>query len=108
MHVHKKIYEFAASAGAFEGYVYYKKLHDIDIDALTNWVGNLVDAYENLPLDVRNRFQKSCDQTVGRAMQSLIPLITRDHEVVQKLNLMVKGELPESADDFQKEKWFEK
>jgi hypothetical protein len=45
---------------------------------------------------------------VGRAIQSLIPLITKEHEVIQKLNSMVKGELPESADDFQKEKWFGK
>ena len=108
MHVHRKIYEFAASAGAFEGYVYHKKLDDIDIDALINWVGNLVGAYENLPSDVCNRFQNSCDRTVGRALQSLIPLITKEHLVIQKLNLMIKGELPESADDFQKEKWFEK
>ena len=108
MHVHRKIYEFAASAGAFEGYVYHKKLDDIDIDELLNWVGNLVRAYEDLPLDVRNRFQDSCDQTLGRAIKSLIPLLTEEHEVIRKLNLMVKGKLPESADDFQKEKWFEK
>jgi hypothetical protein len=108
MHIHQKIYEFAASAGAFEGYVYHKKLDNIDMDALINWAGNLAGAYEDLPSDVRNRFQNSCDQTVGRAIQSLIPLLPREHEVIQKLNLMVKGELPESADDFQKEKCFEK
>ena len=108
MHVHIKIYEFAASAGAFEGYVYHKKLDDIDIDALINWVGNLVSAYEDLPLDARDRFQDSCDRTLGRAIRSLIPLISKEHEVIQKLNLMVKGQLPGSADDFQKEKWFEK
>jgi hypothetical protein len=105
MHVHRKIFEFAASAGAFEGYVYDKELDDIDSDALINWAGNLVGAYENLPSDVLDRFQNACDQTVGRAIQSLTPLLTKDHEVIQKLNLMVKGELPKSADDFQKEKW---
>jgi hypothetical protein len=104
MHIYKKIYEFAASAGAFEGYVYHKQLDDIDIDALINWVGNLVAAYANLPSDVLDRFQKSCDQTLGRAIQSLTPLLTKEHEVIQKLHLMVKGELPKSADDFQKEK----
>ena len=108
MHVHKKIYEFAASAGAFEGYVYHKNVDDIDIDAFINWAGNLVAAYENLPSDVLDRFQNSLNQTLGRAIQSLIPLLTKENEVIQKLNLMVKGELPESADDFQKEKWFGK
>ena len=107
MHIHQKIYEFAASAGAFEGYVYHKQLDDLDMDALTNWVGNLVSAYEELPSDVRNRFQNSCDQTIGRAIQSLIPLIDKHHEVVRKLNSMVKGELPESPDDFQKDKWYQ-
>ena len=107
MHIHQKIFEFAASAGAFEGYVYHKKLDDIDIDALINWAGNLVGAYENLPSDVLDRFQNSCDQTVGRAILSLTPLLTKEHEVIQKLNLMVKGGLPKSADDFQKEKWYQ-
>lgn len=102
MYIYKKIYEFAASAGAFEGYVYHKKIDVIDMDALTNWVGNLVDAYENLPSDVRNEFQDSCDQTLGRAIRSVAPLLGDDHDVVIQLKSMVKGELPDSPDDFQK------
>jgi len=104
MHVYKKIYEFAASAGAFEGYVYHKKLDEIDMEALTNWVGNLVGAYEELPLNVRNEFQSSCDQTLGRAIRSVAPLLGDDHDVVMQLKSMVKGELPDSPDDFQKKR----
>ena len=107
MHVYRKIYEFAASAGAFEGYVYHKKKDEMDMEAMINWVNNLVGAYDNLPLDVRNEFQSSCDRTVGRAIRSVASLFGDDHDVLLQLKSMVKGELPDSSDDFQKNKWFE-
>jgi hypothetical protein len=106
MHIYQQIFEFAASAGAFEGYVYHKKRDDMDVDALTNWVGNLVGAYEQLTSDVRNESQTSCDQTLGRAIRSVASLLGEDHNIVIQLKSMVKGELPQSADDFQKRKWF--
>jgi hypothetical protein len=31
-----------------------------------------------------------------------------DHDLIKKLETLVKGEMPESADDFNKKKWFEK
>ena len=106
MHIYRKIYEFAASAGAFEGYVYHKKMDEMDMDELTNWVGNLAGAYEQLSSDVRNEFQTSCDQTLGRAIRSVTPFLGEDHDIVIQLKSMVKGALPQSADDFQKTKWF--
>ena len=36
MHLYLEIYEFAASAGAFEGYVYRRPKAEIDIKALSN------------------------------------------------------------------------
>ena len=108
MHIYQQLYEFAASAGAFEGYVYHKKRDDMDVDALTNWVANLVGAYEQLPSDVRNEFQTSCDQTLGRAIRSVVSLLGEDHNIVIQLKSMVKGELPDSPDDFKKSKWFAK
>lgn len=108
MHIYQKIYEFAASAGAFEGYVYQKTKSDIDVDALSNWVNNLVDAYHQLPGDILNEFQFSCDQTLGRAIRSLISVSGEAQELIDKLKEMIKGELPDSADDFQKTKWFHK
>lgn len=108
MHIYQQLYEFAASAGAFEGYVYHKKRDDMDVDALTNWVANLVGAYEQLPSDVRNEFQTSCDQTLGRAIRSVVSLLGEDHNIVIQLKSMVKGELPDSPDDFQKRKYFVK
>ena len=106
MHINQQIFEFAASAGAFEGYVYHKKMDDMDMDELTNWVGNLVGAYEQLPSDVCNEFQTSCDQTLGRAIRSVTPLLGEEHNIVIQLKSLVKGALPQSADDFQKTKWF--
>ena len=107
MHIYEKIYEFAASAGAFEGYVYRRPEAEIDIKALSNWVDNLLGAYRHLTPDVRNEFQSSCDQTLGRALKSLVHELGQEHEVIGKLRKMIEGELPESADDFQKQKWFQ-
>jgi hypothetical protein len=106
MKIYQKVYEFAASAGAFEGYVYHKQLDDIDMDSLTDWVGNLLGAYERLSPDVRSEFQTSCDQTLGRAIRSVALILGANHDIVVNLRSMVKGELPESPDDFQKTKWF--
>ena len=108
MHIYQKIYEFAASAGAFEGYVYQKTKSDIDVDTLSNWVNNLVDAYHQLPADIIGEFQSSCDQTLGRAIRSLISVSGEAHALIDRLKEMIKDELPDSADDFQKTKWFQK
>jgi hypothetical protein len=80
MHIYQEIYEFAASAGAFEGYVYRRPEAEIDFKALSNWVDNLLDAYRHLAPDVLSEFQSA----------------------------MIAGELPDSADDFEKTKWFQK
>jgi hypothetical protein len=106
MHLYSKIYEFAASAGALEGYVYQKD--KVDMEALTNWVENLVAAYNHLPSEALDEFQSSLDQTIGRAIRSLSSALGREHEILQKLESIVVGTLPDSADDFQKEKWFGK
>lgn len=106
MHIYENIYEFAASAGALEGYVYQKK--DLDMNALAKWVDNLVAAYSRIPTEAREEIQSSCDQTLGRAIKSLIPLLGEGHNIVGDLKSMISGDLPQSADDFQKEKWFQK
>jgi hypothetical protein len=107
MHIYQKIYEFAASAGSFEGYVYQKHTDEMDMEAITNWTDNLLGAYKQLPTDVREEFQASYDQTLGRAVRSLVFALGAEHEIIRKLKSMVKGSMPASADDFQKEKWFE-
>ena len=107
MHTYQKIYEFAASAGAFEGYVYQRSKSEIDTEALYNWVDNLIDAYENLNSEVRDQCQSSIDQTLGRAIKSLDLLSDDRQTLISKLQKIVKGELPASPDDFQKEKWFQ-
>ncbi len=106
MHLYRQIYEFAASAGAFEGYVYRRAVSDIDLEALSNWVNNLQQAYEHLPDDVRQHVQAACDRTLGRAIQSLEPLLGAQSEIVVKLRSMVAGNLPATPDDFDKHKWF--
>lgn len=107
MHIYQQLYEFAASAGAFEGYVYRRSKTEIDTDVLSNWVGNLVDAHKNLPSEVRDECQSSIDRTLGRAIRSLGSLIDDRHALIDKLQKVIKGELPGSPDDFQKQKWFQ-
>ena len=106
MHLYTKIYEFAASAGALEGYVYQKE--EMDMEALPKWVDNLLAAYKNLPSEVLDAFQSSLDQTIGRAIRSLSSALGKEHEILLKLKSIVVGSLPDSADDFQKKKWFTK
>lgn len=99
MTLYQELYDFAASAGAFEGYVYPKEL---DVNALPRWAGNLVKQYEALPAEVRAEIQTLCDATVGRAVQSLTPVLGEDHEIVRQLKGLIKGKLPSSSDDFDK------
>jgi hypothetical protein len=106
MDAFRKIYEFAASAGAFEGYVYRRK--NMDMDALPNWVSNLKTAYGLLPREVLEAVQPNIDQTLGRALKSLVLALGEDHELVTMLKSIIKGPLPRSPDDFQKEKRFQK
>jgi len=104
MHIYTEIYEFAASAGAFEGYVYPKR--EIDPNYLPEWVGHLVAAYEHLSPEVCKEIQSSLNGTLGRAVRALIPILGEEDETVKKLRSMIVGDLPETVDDFQKEKWF--
>lgn len=104
MDLFRQIYEFAASAGAFEGYVYRRK--DLDMGALSNWLGNLRAAYKLIPGEALDQIQPSLDRTLGRALRSLSLTLGGSHELVKGLGEMVKSPLPASADEFQKEKWF--
>ena len=98
MGIYKKVYDFAAKAGSLEGYVYPRKR--VDVSYLPRWCDNLVEQYRELPPEVREEFQSLCDQTLGRAIQSLLPILGEDHEVIKKLKGLVKGRLPSSPDDF--------
>jgi hypothetical protein len=109
MHEYEKIYEFAASLGSFEGYVYGKRdVRELDLDALENWSGNIAGAYGHLPDAVKRQIQDRCDQTAGRAIRSLEPVIGADHPITRRLYTIMNPArpLPESADAFDKNKWF--
>lgn len=108
MHLYTQIYEFAASAGAFEGYVYHKKsVNEMDMKALDIWAGHLKEAYDLLPPEVLEVFQEGLDLTLNRAIASLVPLLDKNHTVMVALLSMISEEKACSADDFQKKKWFE-
>lgn len=109
MHAYEKIYEFAASLGSLEGYVYGKRsVLDLDLAALDNWSGNIVEAHRHLPEPVKASLKDPCHQTAGRAIRSLEPVLGGDHPIVRRLwTLIIPGTpLPESADAFHKQKWF--
>ena len=100
MGIYSELYDFAASAGAFEGYVY--KERSLDTGYLPRWSGNLLRQYQALPPEIRAEIQHMCDGTMGRALLSLEPVLGEDHEVINNLKQMIKGKLPESPDDFDK------
>ncbi len=97
MSMNRKVYDFAAKAGALEGYVYPQAMEP---SYLPVWVNHIVEGYNSLPPEVRAEFQDLLDGTLGRAIQALIPVIGEDHDVVKKLKACTRGALPESPDDF--------
>ena len=102
MGVYSDVYEFAARAGAFEGYVYQRK--DLTPNSLERWVDHLAEGYNAVPPEARKEFQDLCDGTIGRAIQSLIPIIGENHEIIGKLKGMTVGKLSSSPDDFSRKK----
>jgi hypothetical protein len=102
MGVYSDIYEFAARAGAFEGYVYQRT--GLTPDSLERWVDHLVEGYKALAPEARKEFQDLCDGTIGRAMQSLLSSIGENHEIIGKLKSLTEGRLPSSPDDFSKKR----
>lgn len=101
MSSYREVYDFAAGAGALEGYVYRKG--DIEARELTAWVGRLESQYKALPAEVVKEFQELCDQTVGRTIRSLIPSLGEDHPLIGRLRGITRGVLPASPDDFQRD-----
>jgi len=49
MGVYKELFEFAAKAGALEGYLYERE----KVEPLDNWVGNIERMYASLPDNVK-------------------------------------------------------
>ena len=104
MELYKQIYEFAASAGALEGFVYHKET--LSEKSVAKWCDNLTTAYQRIPPEARQQFQASLDGTLGRAVRSLLPLLGENNESIKKLQSLIAGQLPASADDFNKDKGF--
>ncbi|MDA3917807.1 MAG: hypothetical protein PF690_12665 [Deltaproteobacteria bacterium] len=108
MHLYTQIYEFASSAGAFEGYVYHKNTADeVDIKALDIWAANLLEAYSLIPEEVLEKFQDNLDLTLNRAATSLEAILEKDNTIIKKIISMINKKIPSDPDNFQKEKWFE-
>ncbi len=109
MHDFLIIYEFAASIGAFEGYVYGKThVDEYNMDALENWSDNIISAYKHLPDALLREFQDQCNQTAGRAICSMEPVLGKAHQITQRIYALITQDepLPESPDAFNKKKWF--
>jgi hypothetical protein len=102
MHLFVQLYEFSASAGALEGFVYRRP--DVEAGTIEKWVENLEKAYRRLPSEVLKEIQPSLDGTLGRAVTSVKRVLGEEHVLVQRLKSMVKGPLPSSPDDFEKRK----
>lgn len=102
MEIYTEIFEFAASAGALEGYV-FKKEH-LAPGELDDWIFNLVKQYESFPGEIKKHFQDSLDRTMGRAVHSLVLILGSDHHHVLSLKSLIAGDIPVSSHDFNREK----
>ena len=102
MEIYGDIFEFAASAGALEGYVFKKDA--LSPEVLDDWIRNLVKQYHDFSEDVRTQFQGSLDRTMGRTVHSLIQILGPDHQHVLVLKSLIVGEMPSSFNDFKREK----
>lgn len=102
MEIYREIFEFAASAGALEGYAFEK--NHLEGSELDDWIHNLVKQYQGFPSEIRENFQGSLDRTIGRAVHSLIPFMGSDHPHVLSLKSMIVGKMPTSFNDFNREK----
>lgn len=102
MTVNRQVYDFAAKAASLEGWVYQRD--DLDISFLPRWIQNIVDLYNRLPGDVRNDVQDLCDETIGRTVHSLLPILGDGHELIGKLKSMLVGTIPSSPYDFPRRK----
>jgi hypothetical protein len=99
---YREVFEFAASAGALEGYLFKKgELAAVELD---DWIDNLAKQYQGFPSQIREHFQSSLNRTIGRAVHSLVSLVGPDHHQVLSLKSMIVGELPASSHDFEREK----
>ena len=94
----RELYEFAASAGAFEGYVYM--LERADRTQLADWSENLANKWRALSAEVRAAIELSTNLTLGRALHSLKAFLNENDPVIFNLKIIVRGRLPASADDF--------
>jgi len=97
---YRELYEFAANAGAFEGYVYIPER--ADFKKLPPWAENLDRQFHALPPDVRAAIQPSCNMTLGRAFQSLRQFLEEDERVIVSLKGIIQGEIPSSPSGFVK------
>jgi hypothetical protein len=95
---YRALYDFAANAGAFEGYVYIPERSDQT--KLPRWAENLVKQWRALSHEVRTAIEPSTNLTLGRALQSLKPYLGEDDGVMVNLKTILRGKLPASADDF--------
>ena len=79
MGTYKMIYDFAAKAGALEGYVYPKD--KVDPGYLPAWVDHVVEGYQALPAEAKAEFQDLCDEmAAGLPVTGRIPALQRNRE----------------------------
>ena len=97
---YRELYEFAANAGAFEGYVYIPER--ADYKKLSPWVENLVRQFRAFPPDVAGAIQSSCNMTLGRALQSLKRFLDDEDRMIVSLRSIIKGDIPSSPQAFVK------
>lgn len=98
----REVYDFASSAGAFEGYLYQNQ--KVSAEELTDWIHNLTEQYGRLPGEAIRQIQPALNRTLGRAVHSLAAHFGGNHPHSVAINQLIQGPIPDSYKDFEDEK----
>ena len=80
---YEQFFNFAAKAGALEGYLYERE----KIEPLTNWVNNIDEMYRKLPESVKRDIEKAYAVVLTRILSNGEKVIPE--ELKSKLNSML-------------------
>ena len=108
MHIYAQIGEFAASAGALEGFVYRRD--DLDQETLRPWVTNLSESVTGF-CRMKPGWKYNRPWTAASGRDPAIPGNRGqppNSDVIWLLTGLLVNDRAGSPDDFQKTKWFQK
>ena len=80
---YKDLFEFAAKAGALEGYLYERE----EVESLDNWVSNIEQMYANLPDNMKDDIKNELRNVLRKILNYGSNVVAED--ITTKLNKLL-------------------